>query len=158
MRPSRQRTRSIERNSSESSEGSISGAPRNDTEVKALIRFELPVQQRKARGRMAAAQARLSRLKGRERFARERIEAEIRRAMAGIEAAYAQTGSARRNRELALELQRAEERKLTLGKSNLIDVNIRELQAADAAVELIETQAAFFRALADYRAAVGQAL
>ncbi len=138
-----------------SSEGSISRAPRNDTEVKALLRFELPVQQRAARGRLVAAQARLSRLSARERFARERIEAEILLARAGIEAAFSQTGSARRNRELAVKLQRAEERKLALGTSNLINVNIREIQAANAARDLIETQAAFFRALADYRAAVG---
>jgi outer membrane protein TolC len=54
---------------------------------------------------------------------------------------------------LAEKLRRAEERKLSLGLSNLIDVNIRELQAASAAQALIEAQAGYFLALADYEAA-----
>ncbi len=138
-----------------STEGSIEGDPRSDTEVRARIRLELPIQRRDARGRVAIAQAELSRLESRERFARERIEADIRRALTGVEAAYAQTEAARDNLELALRLRSAEERKLLLGTSNLIDVNIREVQAADAAVMLIRTQAAYYRALANYRAAVG---
>ena len=136
-----------------SSEGSLSSSPRNDTEVKAMLRFEIPVQQREARGRLAQARARLSRIESELRFAHEQVEADVRRAMAGLEAAFALTAEARRNLELAVELQRAEERKLMLGTSNLINVNIRELQAAQAGVALIETQADFFRALAEYRAA-----
>lgn len=63
---------------------------------------------------------------------------------------------ARRNRELAQELRRAEERKLFLGTSNLINVNIREVQAFDAASTLIAAQADYFRARAKYRAALGE--
>jgi len=137
-----------------SSVGSLSAEARDQTEVKALLRFELPLQQREARGRAQVAEAELRRLTSRLRFARERIQADIRKAMAGLRAAYAQAAAARENLELARRLEAAEERKLRLGTSNLIDLNIRELQAADAAVELIETQASYFRALAEYRAAV----
>jgi len=140
-----------------SSEGSLSRNPRGATELKALIRFELPIQRRDARGRVEAASARLSRLESEQRFERDWIEARVRRAMAGLEAAHAQTGATRRNLELARQLQRAEQRKLSLGTSNLIDVNIRELQAADAALALIDAQAAYFTALAEYRAAVAVA-
>ena len=138
-----------------SSEGSVSSDPRGPAELMAKIRFALPVQQREARGRAAVALAELSRLERRERFARERIEAEILRALAGVEAAYAQTTTARDNLALAERLRRAEERKLALGTSNLINVNIREVQAADAAVALIRAQANYFEARVDYRAAVG---
>ncbi len=137
-----------------SSEGSFSSDPRSQTELKAQIRLELPIQRREARGRAAVASAEISRLEHRERFSRERIEAQIRQALTAVEAAYAQTEAARSNLELARTLESAEERKLTLGTSNLIDVNIREVQAADAALALIRTQAAYFRAQADYRAAV----
>ncbi len=136
-----------------SSEGIVSSDPRGEAEFQALLRFEIPVQRREARGRLVQATARLSRIDNELRFARERIEAEVRQAMAGLAAAYAQTGEARRNLELALELQGAEERKLLLGTSNLINVNIREVQAAEAGLALIETQADFFRALAEYGAA-----
>jgi outer membrane protein TolC len=138
-----------------SSEGSISPNPRGDTEVKALLRFELPVLRREALGRVQSAKAALSRLENERRFAADRIEARIRRAMAGLEAAYVQTVAARRNLALARELEAAEERKLLLGTSNLINVNIRELQTAEGNRALIQAQAEYFRALAEYRAAVG---
>ena len=64
---------------------------------------------------------------------------------------------ARENVRLAEQLRNAEARRFELGLSNLIDVNIREVQAADAAVALIRAQAAYFRAGAEYRAAVGVA-
>lgn len=137
-----------------SSEGTISSAPRGDTEVRALVRFELPIQRREADGRAQAVRAKLRRLENHLRFAGDRIVADIRRAMEGLEAAFVQTQAARRNLELAQQLRRAEERKLMLGTSNLIDVNIREIQAAEAARALIEAQAEYFRALAVYRAAV----
>ena len=56
---------------------------------------------------------------------------------------------------LAQRLRKAEERKLLLGTSNLINVNIRELQAFDAASTVIAAQADYFRALANFRAAMG---
>jgi hypothetical protein len=51
-------------------------------------------------------------------------------------------------------LQAAEERKLALGSSNLIDVNIREVQAADAEASVVDQEFSYFAALADYRAAI----
>lgn len=136
--------------------GRLSLDPKSETEVKALIEFELPVQRRQARGRLETATAKLARIESRARYAGDEIAADIRRAMAGLEAAYAQTLGARENLDLALRLEAAEERRLLLGTSNLIDVNIRELQAAAAGVALIESQAAYFRALADYRAAAAR--
>ena len=137
-----------------STEGTISPNPRSETEIKALVRFEMPVQRRDALGRAEAARAKLQRLENRRRLAGDRLIADARRAMAGLAAAFDQTTAARRNLELALELQRAEERRLSLGSSNLIDVNIREIQAAEANRSLIDAQAKYFRAVAEYRAAV----
>jgi len=123
--------------------------------LEARIEFELPVQRREARGEVAEAEARLRQIRSEERFARDRIAAEVRNAMAALRAAYDQVGAARRNLELAQRLRRAEDRKLLLGQSNLINVNIREVQAFDAASQLIAAQADYFRARANYRAAVG---
>ena len=136
--------------------GKLSAAPRGETEVGAMVRFAMPVQRREAAGRRAVGRLREAQVEQRLRFARERIVAELERAVEGLEAAYEQTTYARRNLELALELQRAEERKLSLGLSNLIDVNIRELQAASAAQSLIDAQASYFVALADYDAAAAR--
>lgn len=123
--------------------------------LEARVEFELPVQRRQARGEVAAAEARLRQIKSEQRFAREKVAAQVRNAMAALRAAYAQVGAARRNLELATKLRKAEERKLLLGQSNLINVNIREVQAFDAASTLIAAQADYFRAYANYHAAVG---
>jgi len=135
------------------SSGKFEADPKDQTELKATLRLELPVLQRNARGRARARRAELSRLDYRTQFARDQVEASIRRAMASLQAAFDQTRLARRNLALATQLRDAEERKLALGSSNLINVNIREIQAADAARALIFAQAAYFQALARYQAA-----
>lgn len=134
--------------------GRLDDDPKDETEVKAGLRLELPVLQRKARGRVLELRARMRRLDHEARFAKDRIEAEIRSAMAALSAAFDQTVLARENLALASELERAEGRRLMLGSSDLIDVNIREVQTADAARALIFAQAAYFRSLARYRAAM----
>lgn len=136
--------------------GKLSPAPRSEGEVRALVRLELPLLRREARGRLAAVEARLTQLDRRLQFARERIEADVLVAIEALEAAYVQTEQARRNLELAERMRSAEERKLALGSSNLINVNIREVQAATASRGLIDAQAAYFRARADYEAAVAR--
>lgn len=135
-------------------QGKLSSAARSETEVKALMSLRMPVQQRRARGRLAAARLRLSRLTNEARIAEERIIASALEAIEQLKAAYEQTGLARENVELARMLRDAENRRLTLGLSNLIDVNIREVQAATAETELVNAQRAFFRATAEYQARV----
>lgn len=120
------------------------------------VRFEVPLQLRRARGETATARARMRQIEAQFRFARERVAADVAGALVALEAAFDQVVAARQNLELAQELRRAEERILLLGTSNLINVNIRELQAFDAATTLIAAQADYFRALADYHAAVGE--
>jgi outer membrane protein TolC len=125
--------------------------------LEAKIEIALPVQRREARGQVAAASARLRQLESERRFARDRIAAEVQKARTALRAAYDQLGATRENVDLARRLRQAEERKLLLGTSNLINVNIRELQAFDAESSLIAAQADYFRALANYRAALGDA-
>jgi outer membrane protein TolC len=136
--------------------GSFSTNPKDDTEIKGTVRFEVPALQRAARGRVASSRADLIRIEQETRYARDSIEAEIRRATAFVQAAYDQTQLARRSYALAVRLQVGEERKFELGSSNLIDVNIREIQTADAARAIIFAQAAYFRAIARYQAAIAE--
>lgn len=123
--------------------------------LEARIEFDLPVQRRGAKGEVAAARARKRQVDFELRFARDRIGARVRNAMTAWRAAFDQVDAAKRNRELSVQLQKAEERKLLLGTSNLINVNIRELQAFDAASTVIAAQADYFRAFANYQAALG---
>lgn len=134
--------------------GEISGDSRSATEVKMKMKFELPVQMREARGRLGVARIRLGQLDRRIHFAEGEIETEALFALEALEAAYAQTIFARENLSLASFLREAEARKLQAGLSNLIDLNIRENQAASAAESLVKAQQDYFRALAEYRARV----
>lgn len=140
------------------STGSLSSDPRGSTEVKARVRLAWPVQLREARGEVGAARIRLRQIERRIRFAEEQLIADVRAAVEALDAAYEQTGQARENTRLAQRLRDAELRKLSAGLSNLIDVNIREVQAATAERQLAQAQASYFRALADYEASIADAV
>ncbi|MFT5442946.1 MAG: outer membrane protein TolC, partial [Myxococcota bacterium] len=107
-----------------------------------------------ARGRLGVARIRLDQLRRRTAYVEMEIETKARMALEALEAAFEQTRYARENVELAELLRSAESRKLNSGLSNLIDLNIREQQAASAAQSLVKAQQAYFRALADYRTRV----
>lgn len=134
--------------------GTLSAAPRSETEVRALLRLEVPIQRREAAGRLTVARTKMRQIDQRMRFERERLTAEAQSAIAEFEAARDLASTARRNVELAERLRRGEERRLELGIGNMIDVNIREMQSASAARALIAAQIAVFEAIADYTAVV----
>lgn len=136
--------------------GKLSPAPLSETQVKALVRLELPLQRREARGELAAARARITRLERREQYTRDLIMTDGLRAIESLVAAYEITVQARQNLLLAEKMRLAEERKLVLGSSNLIDVNIREVQEAMASQGLIDAQASYFRARADFEAVLAR--
>jgi len=134
--------------------GSLSAESRSSTEVKVGMRLELPVQFRAARGRLGATRARLDQLDRRIQYTRDQVETDVLIAFEGLSSALDQTTQARENVALAEVLRSAELRRLEAGLSNLIDVNIREVQAASAAQDLVLAQKMYFQALADYRARV----
>ena len=61
----------------------------------------------------------------------------------------------RENARLAVELAEAERVRLGLGASDLFRVNLREVQAAAAAANLIDVLSEYFLAMAGYRASLG---
>jgi len=135
------------------------GAPtarddKDPAQMQAFLGFELPLQRREAKGQLAQVDARLLQIDAERRFTTDKVTAAIKSAFVTLETAYAQLARAKENLALALRLQAAEERKLELGTSNLIDVNIREVQAADAAASVVDQAFSYFAALADYRAAI----
>jgi outer membrane protein TolC len=72
-------------------------------------------------------------------------------------AAHEQIEQARLNATLAAELQAAEAERLRRGAADLLAVQIREQAAFDAQVTEVDALTEYFRALADYQAATGQA-
>lgn len=123
-------------------------------EVQAKIEFKLPLQRREAKGRIEAAQALLERLHQDKRYARDRISADVRDAYSALLAAYDALLQTRRNVDLARQLETAELDRLKEGATDLLALQIREQSAFDAQVLEVEAQADYFRAYANYRAAI----
>ncbi|MCB1279329.1 TolC family protein [Prosthecobacter sp.] len=124
------------------------------TELEAKIEFKLPLQRREAKGRLDTVDAQISRLQNEKRFARDRIVADVRDSYSALIAAYESLTQTRRNVELARQLQEAEAERLKQGATDLLALQIREQAGFDAKVTEVEAQAEYFRAQANYRAAI----
>lgn len=127
----------------------------NQPEVVGGVLFEVPLQRRVAKGRLAAAQAALARLSAEEQMARDRIGADVKDALSALHAASQRVELSRQQRALAVKLEQAERTRFNLGESTLLFVNLREQASADAALIEAEAMGAWLRAQADFRAALG---
>ena len=124
-----------------------SGDPlKDETEVKAGLRIEIPLATRTQRGRIDFYEARERKLEFTETFLRERIRADVQDALNALEIAKERVSVVGREVQVSDDLARGEQKRFELGDSNLIFVNLREQNAADAQVREIE-------ALQDYQKA-----
>jgi len=123
-------------------------------EIEGKIEFKLPLQRREAKGRVDVADALIERLNNDKRFARDRIAADVRDAYSAVEAAYNALKMTRKNVELARQLEAAENERLKQGATDLLALQIREQATFDGQVLEVEAQAEYFRAQANYRAAI----
>ncbi|SKA76029.1 Outer membrane protein TolC [Prosthecobacter debontii] len=123
-------------------------------EIQAKIEFKLPLQRREAQGSIAATEALLQRLEQDRKFARDRIAADVRDSYSAVAATEGILMQTRRNMELSRQLEAAEQERLKEGATDLLALQIREQAAFDAQVLEVEAQAEYFRALANYKAAV----
>ncbi len=111
------------------------------------LRFEFPIPNRTARSEYQVARLRHQQALWRWQSVHEQIVREVSDALSDLRTAAERIETARRARELAAEVLRAEERSFTLGRSDSLDV--LEAQAALAAAERDEV-----RAGADYEIAL----
>lgn len=129
---------------------------KGDLELKAGISFELPLQRRDAGGTLASGRAELDRLEQELRMKRDMIGAAVRDAHSAWVQAWRRYEQASRSLELARELEEAERLQLSEGNSDLLRLNIREQQTAQAASFLVDVKTEYFEALSTYRAAIGE--
>ncbi len=124
------------------------------TEIEARIEFKMPLQRNEAKGRLETLAAQIQRLINDQKFARDRIAADVRDAYSALTASYDQLKQTRLNVELSEQLEAAENEKLKQGATDLLALQIREQATFDARILEVEAQAEYFRAQANYRAAV----
>lgn len=137
--------------------GAQSGAvaDRDPFELQALFKFSLPLQRSRPRGKLRELEAKVAKLSRETGYVKDVVANEVRDAGSALVQAHARLALARRNVELALELEDAERIALDEGQSDLFRVNLREQQTAVAAAAEVDVQNEYFKALADYRAVLG---
>lgn len=138
------------------------GAPASKTrdksefELEAGMTLDVPLQRRKARGKITATEGKLAQLNAKTRFTRDKVAAEVRAAAVALSAAAREYEQAARSLELARTLEDAERRKFDLGESDLFVLNAREQQTAEASLLVVEALYVYQVAMADYCAALGE--
>jgi outer membrane protein len=124
--------------------------------VKAGVSFTLPLRQRTADGRIAAANLKIQKLGLDLLNERQRITTEVLDAVSAINTTYDRYLAAQAEVQLAIRLEEGEREKFRLGDSTLFLVNQRERATAEARVKLIEIQTEYEQAVAAFRAATVQ--
>lgn len=135
--------------------GSPADPKKNDKsqlELEGGLVASVPLQRRKARGKLNAVEAKLAQVRAKTGFTQNKIVAEVQSTSAALNAAFQQLAQAHRSLDLARQMEAAERRKFDLGDSNLLLVNLREQATADAASTEVEARLNYFDAQADYRA------
>lgn len=119
--------------------------------VKAGVSFTLPLRQRTADGRIAAANLKLQKLDLDLTNERQRIMTEVLDTVSAINTAYNLYLVALQEVNLAQQLEQGERAKFALGDSTLFLVNQRERVSAEARIKLIEMQMEYEQAVATFR-------
>jgi len=123
------------------------GEPRREEpELKAGVRIEIPLATRTQQGRIDFYEAKQRKIAFTETFLKERIRADVQDSLNALSIAKSRVEVVKKEVEASRDLASGELKRFELGDSNLIFVNLREQNAADAEVREIE-------ALQDYQKA-----
>lgn len=125
---------------------------KSEFEVEAALLFDVPLQRRKGRGKMFAAQAKIAQVAAKRQIVLDRITAEIQAAYAGLIQSRQEALKAREAVQLATEMAEIERRRFELGGSDLLKVALREQYALEAAEEEVTATLNHFSAFTDYAA------
>lgn len=131
---------------------------RRGNEVEGGLNFELPAQRRKALGKQAQTEAKITMIDAELRFARDRVLLDVQDAASAVRAAQQNVGVIREEVKAARQLEEAERARFDLGDSTQFFVNQRELATADAEFREIKALADYHKARAEYDAATARLL
>lgn len=125
-------------------------------ELEAGLLFDVPLQRRKAQGKIQSAQGKLTQIAIKAQFTENKIRADVQDAVSALQAAYERVERTSRSAALARELVAAEYRSFELGNSDVLRIALQEGAELDAQLLEIEALHDYFQALADYTAALGE--
>lgn len=135
------------------------GSPtRAKPELEASLILNLPLQTRRPRGLIGAAEAKLAQLDQEMQFSKDKISTEVQDAVSEVNASSRRVDVTKAEVELARKLEELERERFFLGDSTLLVVNIREQTSSEAAIREIKALLDHHSAIANYKAAIAAVL
>lgn len=131
---------------------------RSKAELEASVVLAVPIQTRKPRGEIGAAEARMAQVDQELQFTKDKVRTEVQDSVSEVIASAKRVDVARKEVELARKLERLERDRFSLGDSTLLIVNIREQTSAEAAVREIKSLNDHHTAIANFNASVAKSL
>ena len=128
---------------------------KSELELEAALLLSVPLERRKALGKARQLRGKIAQLRAKTRFAADKIAAEAQAAHAALTAAAERVTQTQEGVVLAEEMRKAEQRLYEAGQSTLLDLNLRELQSAEAAFVRVAALYDYHTAQADYAATLG---
>ncbi len=129
------------------------GVSRDSTDTVVGFTFNVPLQRRAEKGRLARSQAQLSARLEEQRLTEDRIQLEIRNVLVDLRAASDLLAIAAQEVEQADIMRSSEQRRFESGASDFFLVNVREEVAANARIKLVEAELETRLARANFDAA-----
>jgi outer membrane protein TolC len=133
------------------------GSKSNDKgqlQLEAGFVMEVPLQRRKARGKLQSADGKLAQNTAKQQLTRDKIVTEVVAAETALQAAYRQYLQATELVELNVRLEQAEGDRFQLGDSDLLMLNLREQNTANAREALVDALLNYYLAEVALRAAL----
>jgi outer membrane protein TolC len=135
------------------------GSPtRSRPEIEAAIVLNVPLRTRTQQGKLDGAVAKNEKLAKQEKFFKDRITADIRNTFSTVNVTRQRAILAQKEYLLAKKLEEAERIRYVMGEGTLLVVNIREQTTGEAAIREIDALADHHRAIANFKAAIAEAL
>lgn len=128
---------------------------KSEFELEAKLTVSVPLERRKAFGKVRQLRGKIAQVRAKQRLTLDKIAIDVQVAKAALEASARRVEQTTEAVELAEQLKVAEQRLFNAGQSDLFTLNLREKQAADAAVERVDALRDYHVSLADYAAALG---
>lgn len=121
--------------------------------LEAGLLFEVPLQRRKADGKIREAYGKMAQLAAKREFTENKIANQVQDAQSALATSFDRVELARRNVVLARKLEDAERKRFEAEDSDLLRVAIQETAEIEATLLEIEVLADYFKAEAALRAA-----
>ena len=128
---------------------------KSEFELEAALLLDVPLQRRKARGKLTSLEAKRAQLAQKRRLSEDKIRTDIAIAYAAVKAAYQRVQRTTEARDLSDYMADVERQMFDAGESDLLKVALREEKAAESAGKAIEALLEYQLGLAHLRAAAG---